>query len=64
MRAPTEEETRAENYRHSTTKRRRAIAERRRKLRGSSGAAADLQRDWQALLPGKCGDTSIAENRK
>lgn len=64
MREPTDEEVRADEYRRSRVKRRRAIAERKRKLRGNSGAAANLARNWRPLLLGKCGDTSYAENRK
>lgn len=60
MRAPTEEEIRAENYRHSAKKRREAMRERRRKLRGSAAARNDLQRRWSPLI---C-DTSRVENRK
>lgn len=60
MRAPTEEELRAEAYRHSAEKRKRAIRERRRKLRGNAGARNDLQRRWAPLI---C-DTSRVENRK
>lgn len=60
MRAPTEEESRAEAYRHSATKRRQAIKERRRKLRGNAAARNELERKWAPLV---C-DTSIAENRK
>lgn len=60
MRVPTEEETRAENYRHSAEKRKRAIRERKRKLRGDAGARATLERNWKPLI---C-DTSITGNRK
>ncbi len=60
MRTPTEEEIRAENYRHSAEKRKRAIRDRKRKLRGNAGARAELERNWKPLV---C-DTSIAENRK
>lgn len=60
MREPTEEEQRAADYRASAVKRKRAIRERRRKLKGNAGARADLQRKWNPLI---C-DTSIAENRK
>ena len=64
MRAPTEEEQRAEDYRRSAVKRKRAMAERRRKLRGNSGARAQLARNWKPLLVDECGDTSYPENRK
>ena len=60
MRAPTEEETRAENYRRSAKKRKEFQRNLRRKLRGNAGARNDLQRKWAPLT---C-DTSIAENRK
>lgn len=60
MRVPTEEEIRAENYRHSAKKRKEAIRERRRKLRGSAAARAELERNWKPLV---C-DTSRVENRK
>lgn len=60
MRPPTEEETRAEAYRNSAEKRKRAIRERKRKLRGNAGARAALERNWKPLV---C-DTSHAENRK
>lgn len=64
MRAPTDEEQRAEDYRRDRTKRARAMRERKRKLRGNSGARAELARNWKPLLSGDCGDTSYAENRK
>lgn len=64
MRAPTDEEQRAEDYRRNRGKRRRAMRERKRKLRGDSGARRELQRNWQAILPDRRGDTSYAENRK
>ena len=60
MRAPTEEEQRAEEYRRSAVKRKRAMRERKRKLRGNAGARKDLQRRWDPLI---C-DTSIPENRR
>lgn len=60
MRAPTEEETRAENYRHSTEKRKEFQRNLRRKLKGDKGARNDLQRKWTPLT---C-DTSIPGNRK
>lgn len=60
MRAPTEEEQRAADYRAAAVKRKRAIRERRRKLKGNAGARADLERRWKPLI---C-DTSLVENRK
>ena len=60
MRAPTEEETRAENYRHSAKKRRDFQRNLRRKLKGDKGARNDLQRKWTPLI---C-NTSLVENRK
>lgn len=60
MRAPTEEESRAERYRHSAKKRRDFQRNLRRKLRGNAGAKNDLDRRWKPLV---C-DTSQAENRK
>lgn len=64
MREPTDEDQRAEDYRRNREKGKRAMRERKRRLRGNSGAAADLRRNTQALLNGQCGDTSYAENRK
>jgi hypothetical protein len=64
MRAPTDEEIRAENYRRDREKGRRAMRDRKRKLRGNAGAAAELQRKTRALMTSDCGDTSYAENRK
>lgn len=60
MRAPTEEEQRAADYRHSAEKRKRFQRDLRRKLRGNAGARNDLQRKWNPLT---C-DTSFVENRK
>jgi len=60
MRAPTEEEQRAEEYRRSAVKRKRAMRDRKRKLRGNVAAREDLQRRWNPLI---C-DTSIPENRR
>lgn len=64
MRAPTEEEQRAEDYRRDREKGQRAMRERRRKLRGNAGAAEALKRNWRPLLPDHCGDTSYSENRR
>lgn len=60
MRAPTEEETRAENYRHSAKKRRDFQRNLRRKLKGNPSARSNLERNWKPLI---C-DTSLVENRK
>ena len=60
MRAATEEEARAEMYRHRAKKRKEFQRNLRRKLRGSAAAKAELDRNWKPLI---C-DTSVAENRK
>lgn len=60
MRAATEEEQRAEAYRHSAKKRRDFQRNLRRKLRGSAAARNELERNWKPLI---C-DTSRVENRK
>lgn len=60
MRAPTEEETRAEQYRRSAKKRKQFQRNLRRKLRGNAGTRNELERNWKPLT---C-DTSVAENRK
>jgi len=64
MRAPTEEEMRAEAYREQRRRQKIAIKDRRLRLKGNRGARRELQRDWQPVISGPCGDTSYPENRK
>jgi hypothetical protein len=64
MRPATAEEQRAEDYRIQRHKRRRAVRDRRRLLRGSGEAGRRVEASWRPLLPDPDGDTSREENRE
>ena len=64
MRAPTEEEAKAEAYRAQRRQQKVAIRNRKLRLKGNRSARRELQRNWQPVISGPCGDTSRPENRR
>jgi hypothetical protein len=60
----TAEEQRAVNYRLQAQRRGQAIKERAELLKGDDEQARLVRKAWKPLLPGKCGDTSLPQNKE